>query len=37
LGWPLIDNTLLNFRQRTIVLRYCNETISHVRIRFRAR
>jgi hypothetical protein len=26
--WPLIGNALLNFSQRTIVLRYCDEAIS---------
>ena len=30
--WPLIGNALLNFRQRTIVLRYCGEAISLVGI-----
>jgi hypothetical protein len=26
--WPLIGNALLNFRQRTIMTRYCNEALS---------
>jgi hypothetical protein len=35
--WPLIGNALLNFRQRTIVLCYCDEAISQFGIRCRAR
>ena len=35
--WPLIGNALLNFCQRTIVLRYCDEAISQAGIRCRVR
>jgi hypothetical protein len=37
LVWPLIGNALLNFRERTIVVRYCDEALFQVGIGCRAR